>query len=615
MKQLLKKIYISIGVAGAFTIAACNTDFLNTKPLGEATKDDVWQDQALTEAFVNEIYNGLSSGGFLETMLSSATDETMFTHNYGMKNMGEATISPTDAEYVTNRGTFQWGEMYKRIRACNVFFQNVSKVPFDKQTSGERVKGEVFFLRAYFYHQLVRAYGGVPLIDVVYTLDDKDYTIDRGTFADCVDHIVKDCDSAAYYLHGKDGNIVKGRATEGAALALKSRILVYAASDLHDIPTAKTKSNIIAAAQHPEVLGYTSGSRTERWQRAKDAAKAVMDLGRYSLAFPTPATPEEASSNYQQMFLKDNTESIFSRYFLNAKSEAGGQIGLYNGLNGYHNWSGNTPTQLLVDDYEMSDGTPFNWGEAAHKANPYRNRDPRFYASILYDGANWRQRPTDVAAKDPANQAQTGVYEVWDPEQSKIINAPGLDTRQGPVENWNGSFTGYYMKKFIDPNVDAQYFRQEVPYPFFRYTEVLFNYAEACIELGQDAEARNYLNMIRTRAGMPGFTESGAALKARFQREKEIEMVFEEQRFFDVRRWMIAPATVGRALRGINVVGKLKPNVKVTLYQHDEANYDYTYTAVTLVNENRIWLDKMYFMPLQRDEMNRNNKLVQNPGY
>lgn len=615
MKQLLKKIYISIGVAGVFTLSACNTDFLNTKPLGEATKDDVWQDQALTEAFVNEIYNGLSSGGFLETMLSSASDETMFTHNYGMKNMGEATISPTDAEYVTNRGTFQWGEMYKRIRACNVFFQNVNKVPFDKQTAGERVKGEVFFLRAYFYHQLVRAYGGVPLVDVVYTLEDKDYTIDRATFADCVDHIVKDCDSAAYYLHGKDGNIIKGRATEGAAMALKSRILIYAASDLHDIPTAKTKSTIIAAAQHPEVLGYTSGSRTERWQRAKDAAKAIMDLGRYSLAFPTPANAEEASSNYQKVFLGDNTESIFSRYFLNAKSEAGGQIGLYNGLNGYHNWSGNTPTQLLVDDYEMNDGTPFNWGEATHKANPYRNRDPRFYASILYDGANWRQRPTDVAAKDPANQAQTGVYEVWDPEQNKIINAPGLDTRQGPVENWNGSFTGYYMKKFIDPNVDAQYFRQEVPYPVFRYTEVLFNYAEACIELGQDAEARDYLNQIRTRAGMPGFTESGAALKARFQREKEIEMVFEEQRFFDVRRWMIAPATVGRALRGINVVGKLKPGVKVALYQHDEANYDYAYTAVTLVNENRIWLDKMYFMPLQRDEMNRNNKLVQNPGY
>lgn len=615
MKQLLKNIYITIGVAGAFTIAACNTDFLNTKPLGEATKDDVWQDQALTEAFVNEIYNGLSSGGFLETMLSSATDETMFTHNYGLKNMGEATISPTDAEYVNSRSTFQWGEMYKRIRACNLFFQNIQKVPFDKQSTGERLKGEAFFLRAYFYHQLVRAYGGVPLVDVVYTLDNKDYTIARASFADCVEHIVSDCDSAAKYLHGKEGNIIKGRATEGAALALKSRILIYAASDLHDIPTASSKSPGIASAPSKEVLGYTAGNRTERWERAKAAAKAVMDMGMYSIAYPSPVSPEEASSNYQQLFLGDNTESIFSRYFVNAKSEAGGQIGLYNGLNGYHNWSGNTPTQLLIDDYEMADGKPFNWQEASHKAKPYENRDPRFYATILYDGANWRQRPTDVAAKDPANQAQTGVYEVWEPEQQRVISSPGLDTRQGPIENWNGSFTGYYMKKFIDPNVDAQYFRQQVPYPVFRYTEILFNYAEACVELGQDEEARQYLNMIRTRAGMPPITTSGAELRKSLQHEKEIEMVFEEQRFYDVRRWMIAPETVGRALRGINVIGRLKNGAKVTLYQHDETNYDYTYTPVTLVNENRIWLDKMYFMPLQRDEMNRNNKLVQNPGY
>jgi len=611
MNQLTK--YISIGVIAVVT--ACNTDFLNTKPLGEATSDDVWKDQALTEAFVNNIYNGLSSGGFLETMLSSATDETMFTHNYGLKNMVEATISPTDAEYVTTRGTFQWGPLYKNIRACNTFFENVNRVPFEKTAVGERLRGETYFLRAYFYHQLVRAYGAVPLIDTVYKLDDKDYTKERATFAECVDHIVRDCDSAAKYLHGKENVTAKGRATEGGALALKSRILLYAASDLHDIPTAATKSALIAGAQKPEYLGYTSGDRTERWQKAKNAAKAVIDLGTYSLASPHPASASEASANYNAMFLKDNSESIFSRYFLNDKSEPGGQIGLYNGLNGYHNWSGNTPTQSIVDDYEMADGTPFSWSNPVHKASPYANRDPRFYASILYDGAEWRQRPADVTAKDPANQVQTGSYEVWDAGSGRVIPNPGLDTRQGPVEDWNGSFTGYYFKKFIDPSVDAQYFRQEVPYPFFRYTEVLLNYIEACIELGEDAEARTNLNAIRTRAGMPDINSGGAALKAAYQHEREIEMFLEEQRFFDVRRWMIAPATIGRPLRGISISAKLKPGNQVTIYKYDPTRYDYTYTPVTLVNENRLWLDKMYFMPIQRDEINRNSKLVQNPGY
>lgn len=610
MKQIIQYICI---LAVVFSMAACKTDFLNTKPLGEATSGDVWKDQALAEAFVNNIYNTLSSGAFLETMLSSASDETMFTHNYGLKNMVEGTISPTDAEYVNTRGTFQWGALYKGIRACNTFFENVKTVPFEKPAVGDRLKGEVYFLRAYFYHQLVRAYGAVPLIDTVYRLDDKDYTKARNTFEECISHIVRDCDSAAFYLKGKEAVSVKGRANEGGALALKSRILLYAASDLHDIPTASAKSAVIGAAANPEVLGYTSGDRTQRWQLAKDAAKAVMDMGMYTLAFPHPASASEASKNYQEIFLKDNSESIFSRYFSNDKSEPGGQIGLYNGLNGYHNWSGNTPTQSLVDDYEMADGTPFSWNNPVHKANPYANRDPRFYASILYDGADWRPRPSDVTAKDPANQVQTGGYEVWD--GSKAIPNPGLDTRQGPIEDWNGSFTGYYIKKFIDPSVDAQYFRQEVPYQFFRFTEILLNYVEACIELGQDGEARTYLNAIRTRAGMPDITASGAALKTAYQHEREIEMVLEEQRFFDVRRWMIASTTIGRPLRGINIAGKLKAGSKVTLYKYDPANYDYTYTPVTLVNENRLWQDKMYFMPIQRDEINRNNKLVQNPGY
>jgi hypothetical protein len=595
------------------TTAACNTDFLNTRPLGEATSDDVWTDPALAEAYVNEIYNGLGNGGFPETMLSSATDETMFTHNYGMKNMVESTISPTDAEYVNSRSTFQWGQMYIRIRACNNFFANINRVSFDKQLQVQRLRGEVFFLRAWFYQQLVRNYGGVPIIDKVYTLSDPDYSVARNTFEECVNHIVSDCDSAAHYLHGTETVSSKGRATEGGALALKSRILLYAASDLHDMPTARGQSATIAAAAQPELLGYTSGDRASRWQKALDAAKAVIDLGSYSLAFPAPATPAEATANYQAMFLKDNSESIFSRYFVNTKSEAGGQIGLYNGLNGYHNWSGNTPTQLLIDDYKMNDGTDFSWNNAAQKANPYQNRDPRFYATILYDGADWRQRPTDVADMDPANQVQSGTYEVWDGQ--KAIPNPGLDTRQGPVEDWNGSFTGYYFKKFIDPAVDAQYFRQEVPYPFFRYTEVILNYAEALMELGQEAEARTWLNMIRKRAAMPDITASGAELKAAYQREREIEMVLEEQRFYDVRRWMTAPATIGRSLRGINVQGKLKPGSKVTLYKYDPSSYDYTYTPVTLVNENRLWMDKMYFMPIQRDEINRNSKLVQNPGF
>jgi hypothetical protein len=614
MQNKIKRIYIGVALLAGVVITACNKDFLNTVPRDEAAEDQVFSDPGLTEAFVNDIYNGLSSGGFLETMLASATDETMFTHGYGMKNMVEATISPTDAEYVTNRSTMRWNELYTKIRACNKLFSKIAGVPFDDSNVRDRLKGETFFLRAYFYHQLVRGYGGVPLVDRVYTLGESDYTIARSTFEECVNFIVKDCDSAAYYLRGKTGITAKGRATEFAALALKSRILIYAASDLHDILTAKAKAKpVIDTFSHPELLGYTGGNRTERWQKAKAAAWAVIQSGAFSLQNPDPASASEAASNIQGMFLVDNSETIFSRYFLNDKDEPGGNIGLYNGPNGYHNWAGNTPTQQFVDDYEMIDGTPFDWSNPAHKANPYQNRDPRFYATILYDGAGWRKRPADVQLKDPANQVQTGRYEVFD--GTRNVPVVGLDTRSSPIENWNGTFTGYYFKKFIDTTVDAQFYNQQVPYPFFRYTEVILNYVEACIGLGEEGEARTYLNMIRRRAFMPPITASGTELLNRYRHEREIEMALEEQRFYDVRRWMIPQTTVGRPLRGINITAKLKPGSRVTLYRYDPANYNYTYTPVTLEAEKRLWLDKMYFMPLQRDEINRNNKLVQNPGY
>lgn len=613
MQYKIKRIYIGVALLVGGLLTACNKDFLNTVPRDEAAEDQVFSDPGLTEAFVNDIYNGLSSGGFLETMLASATDETMFTHGYGMKNMVEATINPTDAEYVTNRSTMQWDDMYNRIRACNKLFSRIAGVPFDDNIIRDRLKGETFFLRAYFYHQLVRGYGGVPLVDRVYELGESDYTIPRSSFEDCVNFIVKDCDSAAFYLKGKSAALVKGRATEGAALALKSRILIYAASDLHDMAVAKSKSMVIDTFRHPQLLGYVGANRQALYQKARDAAWAVISSGQYSLQSPDPASKDEAISNIQGMFLVDNSESIFSRYFLNDKDEPGGNIGLYNGPNGYHNWAGNTPTQQFVDDFEMSDGTPFNWNNPAHKANPYQNRDPRFYATILYDGANWRKRPADVQTKDPANQVQTGRYQVYN--GSTNVAVAGLDTRQGPIENWNGSFTGYYFKKFIDTTVDAQFYNQQVPYPFLRYTEVILNYVEACIGLQQEGEARTYLNMIRRRAFMPPITASGDALVAAYRHEREIEMFLEEQRFYDVRRWMIPQNTVGRPLRGISITATLKPGSQVTVYRYDPANYNYTYTPISLEAEKRLWLDKMYFMPLQRDEINRNDKLVQNPGY
>jgi hypothetical protein len=145
----------------------------------------------------------------------------------------------------------------------------------------------------------------------------------------------------------------------------------------------------------------------------------------------------------------------------------------------------------------------------------------------------------------------------------------------------------------------------------------VLNYVEASIELGDNVNAQLWLNKIRFRAGMPATTETGDALRQRLRNERRVELAYEEHRYHDARRWMIAPATLGRKNVFINVVATLKPGaVAPSPYRHDETIYNYSYTPfVDISLENRTWLDKMYFRPISRDEVNKNSKLVQNPGY
>ncbi|MGS2761012.1 RagB/SusD family nutrient uptake outer membrane protein [Sinomicrobium sp. M5D2P9] len=620
----IKQIYMYVFVA-FFATASCSDDFVDTKPLNEVEDSEVWADEGLSEAFVIDIYNGFGQGGFDEEMLASASDEALFTHSgRGYKEFNGANSNPASQGWIS--GNYEWENMYKRIRATNIAFKNLEEPMFDNPELVERLKGEAHFLRAFFYQQLLRYYGAVPLIEKVYELREDDYTVPRNTYEECINFIVADCDAAIELLDGQPTAV--GRATNISAMALKARVLLYAASDLHDIPTASSNSSVIAGYSNPEYLGYTSGSRAERWEKAKAAAKAVVDKNMgYMLNLSDPVTPDEGKENYVALSLGGGSsvadpsagiELLLGRYFVDEKDEGGAYVGRNNGPNGYHNWSGNTPTQNLVDDYEMIDGSRFDWENPAHAAAPYDNRDPRLYASILHDGADWKPRTDDVTERDTVNQIQTGRYEVINNDGEKEVFY-GLDTRNSPIEDWNGSYTGYTMRKFVDPNpaIVDQNTRQQIPWPVLKYTEAVLNYVEACIELGEDDEARNWLNKIRYRVGMPEITDSGDALMERYRNERRVELAYEEHRFHDVRRWMIAAETVGEQVRTISIFGALKPDANVRVYHYDPDSYDYTYSPQTLDPgvENRTWLDKMYFISIHRDEMNRNDKLVQNPGY
>ncbi len=600
-----RHIHLTIAALLVLGLSGCN-DVLDVTPKDQLSDAAVFTDPNLAQAFVNDMYRGMGHGLY-EIMLASISDETHFIHNYATEPIVKSNITSSDRGALEDGryGHFNWANNYSRIRQTNIFLSKIDATTFDAALK-QRMKGEVYFLRAYFYHNLMRMYGGVPLITKVYGLSD-DFSVARNSFKETVDFIVADADSAAALLPSSYSGADVGRATKGAALALKARVLLYAASDLYN---ANPSGNAFT--------GYTTPQdRTALWRAAKNAAKAVMDLGAYSLFRPTPASPQEAAQNYADLFLQQtSTEAIMSRFFLTTRDD-GAYPNRDNGPNGYHTWGGNTPIQNLIDDYRMADGSKFDWSNPAHAAAPYANRDPRLSGSILYDRAPWRQRPDDVKKLDSIGVIQTfrqlriidTTLVTGKPPKIDTTMVPGLDTRDSPVENWNGAYSGYYIRKFIDPSLNAQFIRQQVPWIFFRYAEILLNYAEASIELNELGDAVTALNQIRQRAGMPLFSAGlgQAALRDEYRNERRVEMVFEEQRFFDVRRWMIAPAVLSQPAGGINIFLDGKNRADPSTWK----NYRYVRDTI----QARAWDNRMYFMPIRLDELNRNGLLKQNPGY
>ncbi|NLU29414.1 MAG: RagB/SusD family nutrient uptake outer membrane protein [Bacteroidales bacterium] len=587
---------IIILLFGVFNLISCS-DFLETKPLTEYSDVDVWEsaDPNLIQSFLSEMYLEVEHG-FEKYPTSVYVDEADARANTGILNTNSGGDSPTSGGY-----WHQWPKIYKEVRNCNIALKNLDRSPVDEILKA-RFRGEALFLRAMYYHQLLKLYGGVPLITEAYGLSD-DFLVPRSSFSDCIEFIVKDCDEAAKLLPLSYSGSDLGRATKGAALALKSRVLIQAASDLHH-----NIAKIFPDYKNPELLGYTSGNQADRWKRAKQAAKDVMDLGIYDLYKKYPSSPEEAAKNCQNLFLSyGNEEDIFLRYFRpdwwQGVNTCPLQLYYPNGFGGRGN---NAPLGNLVDAFEMMDGTPFDWNNPKHSINPYVNRDPRFYAFIIYNGSKVRDmgRDASLLTIDPTSTLQTGRYEKWDPETNSKTIIHGLDTRQSSVRPAEAGFTGYYIRKMMDPTIDGWFFAQDIPWRYFRYVEILFNYAESCIELGEDVEAQKYLNMIRKRAGMPDITDTGKTLLGRMRNEKRVEMMYEDQRYYDVRRWILGDYAYNDCYAADILYPLLndKTTSKVPIITHK-------------VFQKRRWNNKMYFRPIYHDEILRNELLMQNPDY
>lgn len=630
MKKI-NKLTLALFLGSALSMSSCS-DFMDITPTTEYTEEAVFSDPSLTQAFINQIYSYVQHGA-KEHTTTGLTDDGYFTHNYGQIPVNEATVSQSDLQWYDNSNCpFRWVDRYKGIRYANSVIANVDKVPEKSGYDLNAMKGEAHFLRAYLYTELVRGFGGVPLIEEAMAMDETEkMTVPRNTMKECLDFIVKDCEIAEQYLPETVSESNLGRATRGAATALKARILLHVASPLY----ADRSVNTLACNQF-------DGDRAATYRAAREAAVKVINSGDYELLDCTGGSNTERATKWNKVIVTNNKEQIWVHPFGNQSGTERNWIPLQHGPNGYHNWSGITPTQDLVMAFEFEDGTmPQGMTKPGDSqvGNPYNGREPRFYATVGTDGNEWgRARPSDAIGLDPTplGRLQCGYYEVPDGDADIKLTLPngevvqfkglnGIDTRQGPIEDWNGSWTGYYERKLIDPTVDGQYYPQLVPWTYIRLAEMYLVAAEASVELNELDEAVKYLDALRGRIGIKdtksaltaqGKSFNQADMRDFVRHERRVELAYEESRYYDVRRWMIAPETNNKELTGILVIARLKPGKTASKpYIHNEDTWDYYYYVQSLsFREKRRWENKMYFAPISRNEINRNPNLQQNPG-
>ena len=621
------KYYILMVSLLVFSVSC--SDVLDQDPVDSFNEEIVFSDINLVNAYLGACYSrmgGPNNDGVLgmhRDMLTSGTDHSLCSfraQNYGHL---KADLSPDKLGWFSNDsygGWLYWNNLYSNIQNLNTILAHIDEVPVSTSSDEQwliQIKGETYFLRSLMYTHLLLMYGGVVLIDEPFDLASDWESFTRSSISDTKDFILRDIEMAIELL---PDNMEQGRGSKAAAAAIKSRMLLFCASELTNGGYAPDN----------ELVSFPSGSRTSLLEAARDAAKDIMDgkYGTFSLVGNT-SEPNLPLSEEQIMEYADNYFAIFNQKGVwNSETIWGIQyplkdgkinnVNLWNGPNGYHNYGNNEPTEWAVRSFEMADGSKFVWDKenpdniTLRKAtaaqlqenpllNPYNGREPRFYACILYHGAPWQERPDDVKGYDPYNRIQSGhVYNM-----DGTVKTFGIDTRQGSIDNWNGTKTGYYMKKFMDPETVGQYYRNTNTWVEYRYAEILLNYAEACIELGGSDLQRGLdaLNLVRHRAGLPSRVTQDQSEAIEFIRhERAIEFFGEGHRYFDLRRWMMFDEVVQ------NVYG-----MKVKEYVNGDMEWLLDYDDL---EDQRLWGDdRYYWLPIAREEINRAPQLQQNPGY
>ena len=609
MKWFNLKYYISCVCLGAFALLTSCSGYLDKEYDASLSEDDVFANITLTKEFLANIYTFLPDGfgPFSDTQYLNASRDCMTDNAIAYWGLIYYNKIRTDAYTSSSHPTAGtlWTNNFTGIRRCNKFLANISSnVISDAAESGDdnhlftRYKAEARLLRALYHFQLVSYFGAAPILDgTVFSTDDAEMqNLTRDSAAVVLKWVADECDSVKDVLpfrYASQGNW--GRVTGATAYALKSRALLYRASALNN-----TESN------------------TTWWAQAAQAAKDFIDkndaysnphkLYTYSGTLSSTSLPsdivnaKQGTLNYMYCFITlpyNNDEiimarSIWSTYIIDFSFLP---YGSFSGAYGRTN-----PTQNLVDSYETINGESISDDATYDDQDPYSNRDPRLEASIFHQGSDWG-RP------DYGEEATVDVH--YNSETDK-----GADYRGSS----GGTYTGYYVKKFVNPTLifNTSYLSaQSHSWIIFRYAEILLNYAEALNESqGPVSAAYDAIDQVRERAGMPdlptGLTK--AEFRSRVRNERRVELAFEDQRFFDVRRWKLyySQTSSGETSNPYseqiyNIYG-----VKVTT---SGSTTVYTYGKDDNIGDVAYTTPKNNLFPIPYDEVAKVPSLGQNEGW
>lgn len=595
-------------------ITSCQKDFLDKQPLDLITDAVVWEDQTLIDAFltmqyslttvmVNETPSYIASWGE-GSPIDGSWDLNGSKHGYGplaINNfadegkggwdiMGNGSGFKAGRMDVNSNPMPWWENAYYIIRHLNIFIERVAASTVDSDFASKRI-AEARFLRAFNYFNLVKRYGGVPLITEVLALDDTEeklYPV-RNKEQEIYDFILSECTAIADDL-GEAKNYA--RPCKWTALHLKSRAALYAGS-IAKYGTVNL-NGIVGIEANPDVY----------FQASYDAAKDIIDNGGYALL----DTDEDKAINFRNIFVtKNHSEVIFAikHNYVDALG-AGGATWSYDFVQRPkpHAWNigmGNTAYLEMAEAFEYVDGTSGKLDRDVLESKLWSmeelwgNKDPRFYATLWTHETPWRGGMVnfqhglitpDGTLLENENDAYEGVP-AW-----------------GDQWFWIGFGTGFGVMKYLDENVGigSTWSNSGTDYQVFRYGETLLNFAEAAMELGKPGEALVAINQIRTRAGI---TPIGSVSMNQIRHERRVELAFEAHRYWDLRRWRTATTELTGSFSGLRYIldySTGKYSIRVI------RNYD---GAANMPNFH----ERMYYFPISLRRTGQNPNLIENPGY